>query len=74
MGVASFVVLTEPFGDQVERMMTFQPTDKPLPAIVIGHPMQNVDDATLQKRAEQIADAVQKLLKGEYPDNPGKPA
>ena len=48
-------------------MMTFQPTDRPLPAIVIGHPMQNVDDATLQRRAEQIADAVQNLLRGEYP-------
>lgn len=61
------MILTEPFGDQVERMMTFQPTDRPLPAVVIGHPMQNVDDATLQKRGEQIADAVQRLLRDEYP-------
>jgi hypothetical protein len=65
--VAAFVILTEPFGDQVERMMTFQPTDRPLPAVVIGHPMQNISDEALQARAVQIADAAQRLLDGQYP-------
>jgi hypothetical protein len=64
--VAAFVILTEPFGDQVERMMAYQPSDRPLPAIVIDHPMQNVGPEALQRRAEQIADAVQKLLRDEW--------
>ena len=66
-GVAAFVILTKPFGDQVARMMAYQPSDRPLPAIIIDHPMQNVEPEVLQARAEMIADAAQKLLKGEYP-------
>jgi len=64
--VAAFVILTEPFGDQVDRMMAYQPSDRPLPAIVIDHPMQNVGSDALQARAVQIADAVEKLLRDEW--------
>ncbi len=50
--------------------MTYQPADRPLPAIVVDHPTQMVSDEVLQRRAEQIADAVQRLLNDEEPENP----
>nr|WP_162846169.1 hypothetical protein [Seongchinamella sediminis] len=50
--------------------MTYQPSDKPLPAVVINHPTQMVDDEVLHQRAEQIADAVERLLNDEEPENP----
>lgn len=60
-------MLTEPFADQVERAMVYQSTDRPLPAISLPHPMQNVSPAELRQRAEALADAAQKLLRGETP-------
>jgi len=50
--------------------MTYQPSDKRLPAIIINHPTQMVDDEVLHQRAEQIADAVGHLLNDEEPENP----
>jgi hypothetical protein len=47
--------------------MTYQPTDKPLPAIVIDHPTQMVAEEVLRQRASQIADAVERLLRDEPP-------
>ncbi|MBP6814372.1 MAG: hypothetical protein KBI47_15830 [Armatimonadetes bacterium] len=47
--------------------MTYQPTDKPLPAIVIDHPTQMVAEEVLRQRASQIADAVERLLRDETP-------
>lgn len=47
--------------------MVYQPSDIPLPAIVIGHPTQMVDDDVLYQRALQIADAAQHLLNNERP-------
>lgn len=47
--------------------MTYQPTDKPLPAIVIDHPTQMVAEEVLRQRAIQIADAVERLLRDETP-------
>ncbi|TWO80101.1 hypothetical protein CBW56_11045 [Denitratisoma oestradiolicum] len=66
-GVAGFAILTEPFGDQVNRCMAYQPADRPLPAIVIDHPTQMVPEEVLRQRASQIADAVECLLKDEAP-------
>jgi hypothetical protein len=66
-GVAGFAILTEPFGDQVDRCMAYQPSDQPLPAIVIDHPTQMVAQDVLRQRASQIADAVERLLKDETP-------
>jgi hypothetical protein len=66
-GVAAFVILTESFGDQIDRVMTYHKSDTPLPAVVIDHPMQNVSPAELRQRAEQIADAAERLLRGERP-------
>lgn len=67
LGVAGFAILTAPFGDQVARATAYQPTDRPLPAVVIDHPVQMVGEDVLRLRAGQIADAVQRLLKGESP-------
>jgi hypothetical protein len=47
--------------------MVYQPSDIPLPAIVIDHPTQMVDDDVLYQRAQQIADAAQRLLNNESP-------
>ena len=66
-GVAGFAILTTPFGDQLARALTYQSTDKPLPAIVIDHPTQMVAEEVLRQRASQIADAVERLLRDEAP-------
>jgi hypothetical protein len=50
--------------------MTYQPSDRPLPAIIVGHPTQMVETEVLEKRAEQIADAVERLLNDEMPEVP----
>ena len=50
--------------------MTYQPSDRSLPAIIVDHPTQMVEDEVLHRRAEQLADAIQRLLDGEEPDNP----
>ena len=47
--------------------MAYQPSDQPLPAIVIDHPTQIVAQEVLRQRASQIADAVERLLKDETP-------
>lgn len=67
MGVAGFAILTQPFADQIDRCMTYQPSDKPLPAIILDHPTQMVEDDVLRRRAEQLADAAQRLLNNESP-------
>jgi hypothetical protein len=41
-----------------------------LPAIVVDHPTQMVEDQVLQLRAEQIANAVERLLNDQEPENP----
>lgn len=70
MGVAGFAVLTEPFGPQIDRCMTYQPADRSLPAIIIDHPTQMVDDAVLRARASQLCDAIERLLNNEEPGGP----
>ena len=50
--------------------MTYQPSERPLPAIVVGHPTQMVETEVLQTRAAQIADAVERLLNDETPEVP----
>jgi len=65
-GKAAFVILTEPFGDQIERVMAYQNADRPLPAVVVPHPIQNVSPDEFRLRAEAIADAAEQILKGEW--------
>ena len=65
-GAAAFVVLTEPFRDQVDRVMAYHKTDRPLPVVAVDHPMQNVNPAEMRRRAETIADQAQAILRGEW--------
>jgi hypothetical protein len=67
LGVTAIVVLTEPFQTMVQAMLAFQETDRPLPAIVLDHPMQNITSAEIDQRARQLADAAERLLAGEDP-------
>jgi hypothetical protein len=66
-GVAGFTILTTPFGDRIRDITAFQETDRPLPAIVLTHPMQNVSDEELDQRAIELTDAAERMLDGEYP-------
>ena len=68
LGVAAFVILTEPFRAVVAKMLEFQETDRPLPYIVLDHPMQNLDANGVEARARQLAAAAQRLLAGEEPN------
>jgi hypothetical protein len=49
-------------------MLEFQETDRPLPYIVLDHPMQNLDADGVEARAQQLAAAAQRLLAGEEPN------
>ena len=68
LGVAAFVILTAPFETVVAKMLEFQETDRPLPYIVLDHPMQNLDANGVEARARQLAAAAQRLLAGEEPN------
>jgi len=61
------VVLTEPFRDQVDRVMVYHRPDRPLPVVVLDHPMQILGEEGIQARARQLADKAEKLLRGEEP-------
>ncbi|MBT3831788.1 MAG: hypothetical protein HOB98_23720 [Gammaproteobacteria bacterium] len=50
--------------------MTYQPTERPLPAIIVGHPTQMVETKVLEQRATQIADAAERLLNDQAPEAP----
>ena len=63
LGVAAIVVLTAPF----RTMVAYQETDRPLPAVVLDHPMQNITAGEIDQRARQLADAAQRLLAGQDP-------
>jgi hypothetical protein len=63
-GATALAVLTEPFQDQVNRAMSYQPADRDLPVIVLPHPMQNVTEAELDQRARMLADEAERYLDG----------
>ncbi len=65
-GVAAFVALTEPFRDQVDRVMAYHKTDRAIPVVVVPHPIQNVNGDELRSRAESIADQAEAILRGEW--------
>jgi hypothetical protein len=67
-GAAGFAVLTEPFADQVARATAYYTTDRPLPPIVLPHPMQNIGPDAIERRAVVLADAAERLLNGQLPD------
>ena len=61
-GAAGIAVLTEPFGEQVDRAMAYYPSDRPLPTIILDHPMQMITPEEIDARAEQLVPAAKKLL------------
>jgi hypothetical protein len=61
-GAAGIAILTEPFGGQVSRLMMYQPADRPLPVIVLDHPMQMISQDEMDLRAKQLVDAIERLL------------
>jgi hypothetical protein len=65
-GKAAFVILTEPFADQIQRAMAYQRADRELPAIVVPHPIQNISPEEFGSRAEVIADAAEQILRGDW--------
>jgi len=58
-------VLTTPFADQVSRAMTYYPSDRQLPVIVLDHPMQMISPEEIDVRAVQLVNAAEKFLNGE---------
>lgn len=63
-GVAGFTILTTPFASRIDDITAFQETDRPLPAIVLSHPMQNISDDELDQRAMELVDAIVRMLDG----------
>ena len=63
--------MTEPFAEQLHRAMAYESADRPLPAVVLAHPIQNVSEEELMARAVTLADAAQRLLRGHDPGGPG---
>jgi hypothetical protein len=63
-------VLTEPFRSQVTRVSAYQPTDRPMPFIVIDHPLQMISPADVEVRARQITAQVLTLLSDELEVDP----
>jgi len=50
--------------------MAYETADRPLPAVVLPHPIQNVAEEELMTRAAILADAAERLLRGEEPGGP----
>lgn len=61
-------MLTEPFARQLDRAMAYESADRPLPAVVLPHPIQNVTEEELMARAVTLADAAMSLLRGQPAD------
>jgi hypothetical protein len=45
--------------------MAYQTTNRDLPVIVLEHPIQNASEIVLQSRAQDLADAAERLLRDE---------
>jgi hypothetical protein len=59
--------LTRPFEEVLDRILSYYKADRPLPRIVIEHPLQNLAADRLAQRALQIADAIEQMLEGVQP-------
>lgn len=57
-------ILTQPFAEVLDRILSHYQLDRPMPRIIVDHPIQNVGGDLLRARAEQIARAVVSLLDG----------
>lgn len=45
--------------------MMYYPSDRPLPVIILDHPMQMITTEEIGARAAQLVDAAEKLLNDE---------
>lgn len=61
-GAAAIAIVTEPFATQMSRVAAYYETDRPIPVIVLDHPMQNLSPEALYARSQAVADAAQELL------------
>jgi hypothetical protein len=50
--------------------MAYETADRPLPAVILPHPIQNVTEEELMARAVILADAAERLLRGAEPGSP----
>ena len=50
--------------------MAYETADRPLPAVVLPHPIQNVTEEELMARAVILADAAERLLRAAEPGSP----
>lgn len=66
-GTAAVCVVTEPFRNQMSRMSAYQPTDRPLPFILVGHPLQMISPEEVEGRARQIVTGIERLLDDQMP-------
>jgi hypothetical protein len=62
-GAAGVPILTDAFKEQMERVLMYYDIDRPMPVVVIPHPMQNVGPAELDARAASVADQVEQMLR-----------
>ena len=51
-------MLTEPFQAVCERILSYWKPDKPLPVLVMDHPMQNISQDEVKRRGQQIAEKI----------------
>lgn len=68
-GVAAACVVTRPFAGQLPRVSAYQPVDRPLPCIVIDHPLQMISAADMDARARQIVSGIEALLDDRHPES-----
>jgi hypothetical protein len=55
-------VLTTPFADVLARHLTYYAPDQPMPYGVIDHPIQNISNEELARRAEQLVAVIEDHL------------
>lgn len=58
-------VLTEPFADVMDRLLTYYRPEQTMPVGVVAHPIQNVTEAELDERAAHIVALIEPHLPAE---------
>ena len=57
MGVMGVPILTVPFKDVLDRLLSYWQPAAEFPVILVEHPIQNVSDRLLDERAQKIVEA-----------------
>jgi hypothetical protein len=55
-------VLTTPFSGVMNRLLSYWKPDSVLPVVQLDHPIQNLSQEMIEKRAVQLASAVENIL------------